>query len=179
MKGRVNTPPDAHLPRALRNSGRSGVPAVVPNSHARAVIYSWGRRGALLILFLALYCALPFARWERPILANTDNGAPSAATPLPQCSGTCYYVSNSGSDSNLGTSPSSPWKTLSKVQSFQSNLQPGDAVLLQRGGVWYEQLDITRMVGNSGMPNRGSNCASRLFAVELRHTFNLLPSHIL
>ncbi len=49
-------------------------------------------------------------------------------------SGTTYYVSNNGSDSNNGMSAETAWKTLSKVNSFEFNL--GDAVLFERGGLW-------------------------------------------
>jgi len=77
---------------------------------------------------------------------NVTAGTPAA------CSGACYYVSPTGNDSNLGTSPSAPWQTIAKVKSFQANLMPGDSVLLQRGGVWSEQLEITSMNGSSGLP---------------------------
>lgn len=50
---------------------------------------------------------------------------------------TTYYVSNSlGNDLNNGLSPSSPWKTLAMVSSF--NFQPGDSILFKRGDVWKE-----------------------------------------
>jgi hypothetical protein len=66
--------------------------------------------------------------------------------------GATYYVSNSGSDSNSGTSQSSPWKTIAKVQSFLGNLRPGDRVLFERGGIWYEQLTVNNVNGASGLP---------------------------
>jgi hypothetical protein len=78
-------------------------------------------------------------------------GAQTPESSLPGSSAT-YYVSPTGSDSNLGTSPSSPWRTIAKLKAFQANLVPGDSVLLQRGGVWSEQLDITNMNGSSGFP---------------------------
>jgi hypothetical protein len=86
--------------------------------------------------------------------ADSTKAASSTVTVVDTtaCSGTCYYVSPTGSDSNLGTSISAPWQTISRVQGFQSNLKPGDSVLLQRGGVWYEQLDIVNMNGSSGSP---------------------------
>ena len=40
-----------------------------------------------------------------------------------------YYVSNSGSDSNAGTSSSSPWKTIAKVNSVSE--ASGSTVLFQ------------------------------------------------
>ena len=49
-----------------------------------------------------------------------------------------YYVSNSGSDSNNGTSPSTPWKTLDKVSS--ANLEYGSYVCFERGGVFRGKL---------------------------------------
>lgn len=56
---------------------------------------------------------------------NSENPVVSSFT------GTVYYVSNDGSDSNSGTSPSSPWATISKVNS--ASLISGDAVLFRRG----------------------------------------------
>jgi hypothetical protein len=53
--------------------------------------------------------------------------------------GTTYYVSSrEGNDSNNGTSSSSAWQTLAKVNT--QTLQPGDSVLLRRGDVWNESL---------------------------------------
>ena len=54
------------------------------------------------------------------------------------CWGTQYYVSNSGSDSNSGTSAGAAWQTLAHVNG--QTFSPGDAIYLQRGGVWVEQL---------------------------------------
>ena len=42
-----------------------------------------------------------------------------------------YYVSNSGSDSNSGTSPTAAWRTITKANSV--SLQPGDSLLFQGG----------------------------------------------
>jgi hypothetical protein len=49
-----------------------------------------------------------------------------------------YYVSNSGSDSNAGTSSSSPWKTIAKVNSASE--ASGSTVLFLYTGTWHEQL---------------------------------------
>ncbi len=54
-----------------------------------------------------------------------------------------YYVSNSGSDSNDGTSTSTPFKTISKVNSVLEGLSSlySATVCFERGGVWRgEQL---------------------------------------
>lgn len=47
---------------------------------------------------------------------------------------TNYYVSNSGVDSNNGTSAGSPFNSLYKVNQVLSN---GDIVYLNRGDIWY------------------------------------------
>lgn len=49
-------------------------------------------------------------------------------------SGTKYYVSESGDDSNDGKNPSTPWKTLKKVT--DAELCPGDGVFFKRGDVF-------------------------------------------
>src|SRR5579872_5567259 len=54
---------------------------------------------------------------------------------------TNYYVSSSGgSDGNSGTSPSSPWKTIVKVNSH--GLLAGDSVFLKSGDVFTEPLNL-------------------------------------
>jgi hypothetical protein len=63
---------------------------------------------------------------------------------------TTYYVSNSGSDYNSGTSTSAPWKTLAKVSSF-TGFRAGDAILFNRGEVFYGTLKINNS-GSSGNP---------------------------
>ena len=53
--------------------------------------------------------------------------------------GTTYYVNSAtGSDSAAGTSPSTPWKTLTKVSA--TTFAPGDSILLNRGQSWTGQL---------------------------------------
>lgn len=65
--------------------------------------------------------------------------------PALEITGTTYYVSPSGSDSNSGTSPSSPWRTVKRVN--YAGLRPGDGVLFQGGATF---SDETLMPGNSG-----------------------------
>jgi hypothetical protein len=76
------------------------------------------------------------------------------------CSAKTYYVSNSGSDTNSGTSTGSPWKTVAKVVSFEPSLAAGDCVLFERGGVWNEQLTISNIHGTSIAPITFSNYGS-------------------
>jgi parallel beta-helix repeat protein len=62
--------------------------------------------------------------------------------------GNAYYVDNiAGNDSNSGTSESTAWKTVARVN--QASFAPGDRVLFKRGEIWREQLTISA----AGMPN--------------------------
>jgi len=61
-----------------------------------------------------------------------------------------YYVSSStGNDSNSGTDPSSPWRSLNKLNSF--NFAPGDNILFKRGDTFYGSISISES-GTSGSP---------------------------
>ncbi len=104
---------------------------------------------------------------NKPQLVVTSSGAPPTATATqsptappsstktptatpPPVSGTNYYVDSiSGSDSNSGTSTSSPWQSLAKVSGYA--FQPGDAVNFKRGSFWTGGLVISRS-GASGQP---------------------------
>jgi hypothetical protein len=67
-----------------------------------------------------------------------------------QAAGTNYYVDGaSGSDSNAGTSPTSPWRSLTKVNS--RTFAPGDTVNFKRGSSWTGELTI-RSSGAQGSP---------------------------
>lgn len=62
--------------------------------------------------------------------------APAAASACPahEVTGTMYFVSPTGSDSNSGTSPASAWRTVAKVNS--AALNPGDAVMFKGGATF-------------------------------------------
>lgn len=64
---------------------------------------------------------------------------------------TDYYVSSAGNDSATGLSSSTPWQSISKVNSVFSGLNPGDRVLFRRGDYFYGSLQISRS-GASGNP---------------------------
>lgn len=66
------------------------------------------------------------------------------ALPL---SATTYYVDCNGNDSNKGTSTSTPWLTIAKVNSH--TFSPGDSILFNRGCTWREQL-VVPSSGTSG-----------------------------
>jgi hypothetical protein len=54
--------------------------------------------------------------------------------------GTTYYVDPAGSDSNNGTSLSTPWQDFTPLANL--TLQPGNQVLLKRGSSWNQELVI-------------------------------------
>ncbi|MEC5146992.1 DNRLRE domain-containing protein [Chitinophaga sp. 212800010-3] len=63
--------------------------------------------------------------------------------------GTVYYVDPNGSDSNSGTSTSTAWQTLAKVNAV--TFAPGDQILLLSGGVWNDTLH-PKGSGSAGAP---------------------------
>ena len=68
-------------------------------------------------------------------------GGPSDAQPDPACS--------PGNDASAGTSPSSPWRSWSKIVSTFQTMPAGATVALCRGGAW----DVS-----SGNIRRNNNC---------------------
>ena len=71
-----------------------------------------------------------------------------------------YYVSNSGNDSNAGTSAASPWQTLAKVNA--TKFHSGESVLLQAGGHWHEQLqciNATKATAGTTLASAPPPCA--------------------
>jgi|688.fasta_scaffold30762_7 hypothetical protein len=60
-----------------------------------------------------------------------------------------YYVSPSGNDSNNGTTITTPWKTIGKVNTRQ--LVAGDQILFERGGTFRGTLNINYS-GTDGNP---------------------------
>jgi len=60
-----------------------------------------------------------------------------------------YYVSNSGSNSNNGTSTSTPWQTMAAVNAF--TFVPGDIIAFNGGQSFVGPLTQT-LVGSQGLP---------------------------
>jgi hypothetical protein len=92
---------------------------------------------------------------------------------LSQCSfaSTYYFSSSLGDDSRSieqAKKPSTPWKTLNKLNSFSANLHPGDSILFNKGDIW-TGATLTTMCnglifsnyGNGGLPviDGGANLA--------------------
>ncbi len=66
-----------------------------------------------------------------------------------QSKGRSFYVDPAGNDSNSGSSPDSPWRSVAKVNALA--FQPGDTVYFKRGGTWRETLE-PRRGGSAGNP---------------------------
>ena len=65
---------------------------------------------------------------------------------------TNYYLSSSsGNDNNSGTSESSAWKTITKLNSILGNLQAGDVIFFKRGDTFSGALNLKNS-GVSGNP---------------------------
>ncbi|MCB9171052.1 MAG: right-handed parallel beta-helix repeat-containing protein [Flavobacteriales bacterium] len=64
---------------------------------------------------------------------------------------TVYYVAPNGNDANTGTSPSTAWSTLARVEQATYGMAPGDQVLFQRGGVYRGSFSVNNS-GASGAP---------------------------
>jgi hypothetical protein len=87
------------------------------------------------------------------------------ALPL---SATTYYVDCNGANSNNGTSMSTPWQTIAKVNN--SSFSPGDSVLFRAGCTWREQMTVPSS-GSEGNPITfgayGSGAAPQINASNL------------
>jgi len=69
---------------------------------------------------------------------------------VPRARATTYYVDSiGGNDSSNGTSSSTSWQTIAKINS--STFHPGDSILFNSGDTWREQLNITNS-GSAGNP---------------------------
>ena len=87
------------------------------------------------VLRTALSVANPASlfRWAIALAPIGSVGTPARATD--------YYInSNAGSDSNPGTSSSSPWVTFANVNSH--TFVPGDTINLATGSTWNQELDL-------------------------------------
>lgn len=72
------------------------------------------------------------------ILLVSTLGLPGSSDKAYAANTTYYVDSAAGSDSASGTSTSTAWKTLTKVNAV--TFQPGDKILFKKGGSWNGQL---------------------------------------
>ena len=74
-----------------------------------------------------------------------------AVEAAPRSSGTTYYVSSlNGAEGNNGTSESTPFASLLKINEI--TLQPGDRVLLERGSVFVDEYLHVKGSGSAEAP---------------------------
>ncbi|MBK8341749.1 MAG: hypothetical protein IPK99_18030 [Flavobacteriales bacterium] len=73
-----------------------------------------------------------------------------------------YYIAPSGNDANSGTSPAQAWKTIARVNQISAQLQPGDKILFERGGVYRGKLPLS----SSGTAGNGSRSARMVQATN-------------
>ena len=69
-------------------------------------------------------------------------------TPIYVWSATYYVDATGGRDTNSALSQAAAWKTIAKVNASRFN--PGDQILLRRGGIWMQTL----VVPSSGSPSK-------------------------
>lgn len=75
------------------------------------------------------------------------------------CRATDYYVSSTGSNSNNGTSQTTPWQTLSKVESVcnAGTILPGDRILFKRGDSFTGSIIIGSIWGKRAKSGTAAN----------------------
>lgn len=95
-------------------------------------------------------------RWQRRLIAATGSAAAALglvmlpATEAHATTCTTYFVSSSsGSDSNDGCTSSTPWRTLTNVNS--TTFTAGNQIQFQAGGSWTGELQ-PHGSGSSGSP---------------------------
>lgn len=132
----------------------------LPACSVFASAFSVGLRAFLLTL---LFCSVPqFSRaeWlqlptvpgENPGVVSAGPGAQpfQAGAGVTTSLGATYYVDNvNGNDSNNGTSASSPFQTVAKINSL--HLAPGQTVAFRAGQEWHEMLTVSSS-GAQGSP---------------------------
>jgi hypothetical protein len=92
------------------------------------------------LIILAVTCALCSAATAATWRAREGNGVVHPPPPPPPGAVT-YYVSPTGNDSNNGTSHSSPWQTITKVDAGHYNA--GDSILFEGGQTFSGSLSFT------------------------------------
>jgi hypothetical protein len=85
---------------------------------------------------------------------------PTPPPPPPAPPGTTYYVSNSGSDSNNGTSPSTPWQTIGHVN---AQVYAYDDNILFNGGQTFSDAGLS--LGTSNYDGTNPPKASHLLTI--------------
>jgi len=64
-------------------------------------------------------------------------------------SATIYYIAANGNDNNNGTSQTTPWQSIAKVNAMMNSFNAGDEILFRRGDKFYGQVNVTKS-GSAG-----------------------------
>ena len=87
---------------------------------------------------------IPSISWIAPLLALAVTGCaqfPPDAPATPAAPPCRYFVDDrSGKDARSGLSPADAWQSLERASAQE--LQPGDELLLRRGGSWNGSLHL-------------------------------------
>jgi len=112
-----------------------------------------GVTAAAISALLAVSCA--YAKRRLPGPKPSPTPSPTATAPQTTVSGAAYYFSTSDGDDSRSAaqaqSPTTPWKSLSKLNAFFPSLNPGDAVLFKRGDAFYGTINVSKS-GTSSAP---------------------------
>jgi len=81
-------------------------------------------------------------QWEVEFLGSAEERKQSILSNNESlsCTGTAYYVSNNGNDSNDGLSPETAWATVDRLNE-QGGFAAGDGIYFERGGVFRGSLE--------------------------------------
>ena len=92
---------------------------------------------------------------------------------------TNFYVSNTGNNSNNGTSPSSPWLSLSKVQTAGNDgtIKAGDNILFKKGDSFTGPLYWSTIYGNTAASGTASSPITfGTYGIGAKPIFQMVPN---
>ena len=175
--GTFTTPPAAPVvtsqPASDLTAGSATLNALVnPNGDTTAYYFKYGLTAghgsfsvtntlgagtAALPVSAPITGLLPGTVYHFAVVAiNSAGGSTSPDATLTTLAGAVYYVdSATGNDTNNGTSPGSPWKTLAKVNG--TTFQPGETILFKAGGIW---------TGGTQLYPKGSGVTNRPIVID-------------
>ncbi len=110
---------------------------------------------------IVLVPEVPTPAIPTPVVTNPNTPTPTGTTfdatsitdGLKSATNNYYFSVAAGNDSRTpaqAMNPATPWKTINKLNAFMSSLQPGDAVLFNRG----EVFDGSIVMAQSGTASR-------------------------
>lgn len=113
----------------------SEITTTKPNSNLPAnVDRSWHENPAALCFSVSGELDDDADEMRAEILAHTEQSV--------TITGTTYYVSQNGKDTNNGKSPKTAWVSLDAVEKNSAQFKSGDAVLFERGGVFRGNINL-------------------------------------